>query len=289
MGAITWRTSRRCANAWVGADVSETPFRDNAVVLTGASRGIGRELALQLASQGAWLALSARETEVLEQVAEECRRRGARAVVIPADVGEEAQCAALVSRAAEAFGRIDTLVNNAGISMWARFDELRDLSVVERIMRVNYLGSVYCTWHALPHLKRSRGRIVGVSSLTGKTGVPTRSAYGASKHAMAGFFDALRIELADSGVTVTMAYPDFVATGIRERAFGPDGKPLGKSPVREAEVMSVETCARLILRAAAGRRRELVMSRRGRLGMWLKLLAPGLIDGMARRAIERGK
>ncbi len=267
----------------------EHPFRDNAVVLTGASRGIGREMALQLADQGAWLALSAREAETLEQVAEECRRRGARAVVIPADVGEEAQCAALVSRAVEAFGRIDTLINNAGISMWARFDELRDLSVVERIMRVNYLGSVYCTWHALPHLKRSRGRIVGISSLTGKTGVPTRSAYAASKHAMTGFFDTLRIELADSGVTVTMVYPAFVATEIRERAFGPDGKPLGTSPVREAEVMSVDTCARLILKAAAGRRRELVMTRRGKLGLWLKLLAPGLVDRIARRAIERGR
>lgn len=265
------------------------PFRGNAVILTGASRGIGRELAFQLADQGAWLALAARDEGALEEVAAECRRRGARVVAIPADVGEEAQCAALVARAVEALGRIDTLINNAGISMWARFDELRDLSVVERIMRVNYLGSVYCTWHALPHLKQTRGRIVGVSSLTGKTGVPTRSAYAASKHAMAGFFDTLRIELAGSGVTVTMVYPDFVATEIRERAFGADGKPLGASPVRETEVMSVETCARLILEAAAGRRRELVMSRRGKLGLWLKLLAPGLVDRIARRAIEQGK
>jgi len=269
--------------------VKPPPFRDNAVVLTGASRGIGRELAFQLADQGAWLALAARDEGALEEVAAECRRRGARAVAIPADVGEEAQCAALVARAVEALGRIDTLINNAGISMWARFDELRDLSVVERIMRVNYLGSVYCTWHALPHLRQTRGRIVGVSSLTGKTGVPTRSAYAASKHAMAGFFDTLRIELAGSGVTVTMVYPDFVATEIRERAFGADGKSLGASPVREAEVMSVETCARLILEAAAGRRRESVMSRRGRLGLWLKLLAPGLVDRIARRAIERGR
>jgi len=269
--------------------VRREPFRDNAVVLTGASRGIGREMAFELADQGAWLALAARESGALEEVAAECRQRGGRAVAIPADVAEEAQCAALVARAVEAFGRIDTLINNAGISMWARFDELRDLSVCERIMRVNYLGSVYCTWHALPHLKQARGRIVGVSSLTGKTGVPTRSAYAASKHAMAGFFDSLRIELAGSGVTVTMVYPDFVATEIRERAFGADGRPLGASPVREAEVMTVETCARRILRAAAGRRRELVMTRRGKLGMWLKLLAPALVDRIARRAIEQGR
>ena len=265
------------------------PFQNNAVILTGASRGIGREMAFQLADQGAWLALAAREAGALEEVAAECRRRGARAVAIPADVGEEAQCAALVARAVEEFGRVDTLVNNAGIGMWARFDEVRDLSIFERILRVNYLGSVYCTWHALPHLKRTRGRIVGVSSLTGKTGVPTRSAYAASKHAMTGLFDSLRIELAGTGVTVTMVYPGFVATEIRERAFGADGKPLGTSPVRESEVMTAETCARLILEAAARRRRELVMTRRGKIGMWLKVLAPGLVDRIARRAIEQGR
>ena len=94
---------------------------------------------------------------------------------VPADVTREEDCAALMARAVEAFGRIDGLINNAGIGMWARFDEVRDLSIFERLMQVNYLGSVYCTWHALPHLKLTRGRIVGVSSLTGKTGVPTRS------------------------------------------------------------------------------------------------------------------
>jgi short-subunit dehydrogenase len=243
-------------------------FRDAAVVLTGASRGIGREMARQLAAAGAQLVLAARDGAELSRAAEECR--------------------ALMARAVEAFGRIDGLINNAGIGMWARFDEVRDLSIFERLMQVNYLGSVYCTWHALPHLKRTRGRIVGVSSLTGKTGVPTRSGYAASKHAMAGFFDSLRIELAGTGVTVTMVYPGFVATEIRERAFGGDGKPLGTSPVREGEVMRVETCARLILDAAARRRRELVMTGRGRLGMWLKLVAPDLVDRIARRAIERG-
>jgi NAD(P)-dependent dehydrogenase (short-subunit alcohol dehydrogenase family) len=263
-------------------------FRDAVVVLTGASRGIGREMACQLAAAGAQLVLAARDGAELARVVEECRALGGRAEAVPADVTREGDCAALMARAVETFGRIDGLINNAGIGMWARFDEVEDLSIFERLMQVNYLGSVYCTWHALPHLKRTRGRIVGVSSLTGKTGVPTRSGYAASKHAMAGFFDSLRIELAGSGVTVTMVYPGFVATGIRERALGGDGRPLGTSPVREAEVMRVETCARLILDAAARRRRELVMTGRGRVGMWLKLVAPGLVDRIARRAIERG-
>jgi NAD(P)-dependent dehydrogenase (short-subunit alcohol dehydrogenase family) len=266
-------------------------FRDAVVVLTGASQGIGREMARQLAAAGAHLVLAARDGAELARVAEECRilgGRGGRAEAVPTDVTREADCAALMARAVEVCGRIDGLINNAGIGMWARFEEVQDLSIFERIMQVNYLGSVYCTWHALPHLKQTRGWIVGVSSLTGKTGVPTRSGYAASKHAMAGFFDSLRIELAGTGVTVTMVYPGFVATGIRERAFGGDGRPLGTSPVREGEVMPVETCARLILDAAAHRRRELVMTGRGRLGMWLKLVAPGLVDRIARRAIERG-
>jgi short-subunit dehydrogenase len=187
------------------------------------------------------------------------------------------------------YRRIDALVNNAGITMWANFEEVSDLSIFEQIMRVNYLGSVYCTYYALPHLKQSRGQIIGISSLTGKAGVPTRSGYAASKHAMVGFFDSLRIEVAPYGVSVTMIYPGFVASGVRTRAFGPDGKPLDKSPVREGDVMTVETCARLIIGAMAKRKRELVMTLRGKLGQWLKLIAPGLVDRIASQAIKAGR
>lgn len=266
-------------------------FRDRTLVLTGASSGIGREMALRLADAGAKLALAARSPGPLEAVAEACRARGADVLPVPTDVGVEEQCAALVALAVGRFGGVDALVCNAGISMWSRFDEVEDLAVFERIMRVNYLGAAWCTAHALPHLKRSRGRLVAVSSLTGKTGVPTRTGYAASKHAMTGFFDSLRIELADDGVSVTVAYPGFVATEIRERAFGPDGRPLGagNSPVREREVMTAEECARRILDAAAKRKREIVMTRRAKVGQWLKLVAPGVVDRIARRAIERGK
>lgn len=263
-------------------------YRQKVVILTGASHGIGREMALQLAARGSRLALAARGTAALEELAAECRRRGGEAIAVQTDVAEEAQCAALAARTVEAYGQVDMLINNAGISMWARFEEVTDLSVFERLMRVNYLGSVYCTRHALPHLKTARGRLVAVSSLTGKTGVPTRSGYAASKHAMNGFFDTLRIELAGSGVSVTVACPDFVATGIREHAFGPDGQPLGKSPVQESKVMAADECARQILEGAWARKRELIMSPRGRLGQWLKLLAPELVDRIARKAIDRG-
>ncbi|HEU4562858.1 MAG TPA: SDR family oxidoreductase [Longimicrobium sp.] len=271
--------------------MSGAPFRDNVVVLTGASAGIGHQMALQLAAQGAHLVLAARDAAKLEQTATECRARGAKAIAVPTDVADEAQCKALVERAVAEFGRIDTLVNNAGIGMWARFEEMTDLAPFERIMRVNYLGSVYPTYYALPHLKQTRGRIVAVNSLTGKTGVPTRSGYAASKHAVTGFFDTIRIELEDSGITVTQVFPGFVHTEIRERAFGPDGQPLGEgnSPVQEGQVMTAEECARHIIDAAGKRKRELIMTLRGKIGAKLKLIAPGLVDRIAKKAIEQGK
>lgn len=269
--------------------MTDASFAGTSVLLTGASRGIGREMALQLAAQGASLTLGARASDALDKTTAECRARGASAVSVPADVGVERDCRTLVESAIAAHGRLDTLICNAGITMWALFEEIEDLSILERIMQVNYFGSVYCTHYALRHLKERRGRIVGVASLTGKTGVPTRSGYSASKHAMAGFFDTLRIEINGSGVSVTMAFPDFVATDVRKTAFGPDGMPLGASPVQEGKVMTAEVCARRILAAAASRKREIIMSRRGRIGQWVKLLAPGLIDRVARRAISRGR
>ena len=269
--------------------MSTTTFAENAVVLTGASSGIGYQLALQLAEQGAWLTLAARRREQLEELAEDCRQRGGRAIVVPTDVTREVECQKLIEAAVAEYGRLDTLVVNAGRTMWSLFEDLETLKPFEEVMQVNYFGSVYCTYYALPYLRKTGGRIVGVSSLTGKTGVPTRSGYAASKHAMAGFFDTLRIELADSGVSVTMIYPDFVATETRERAFGSDGKPIGESPVQEGKVMTAEECARQIVEAAARRKREIIQSTRGKLGMWVKLIAPGIIDRIAQRAIDRGR
>jgi short-subunit dehydrogenase len=264
-------------------------MKDKTVVITGASRGIGAELARQLAARGARLALAARNAKALEAVAEECRALGASVISVRADVSVERDCQAIVSGAALAFGGIDALVNNAGATMWARFEEVQDLSIFERLMQVNYLGAVYCTRYALPYLRTSRGCLVGVSSLAGRFGVPTRSGYCASKHAMAGFFDALRIELLGSGVAVVMVYPGFVATGIRENAAGPDGRPIRVSPVKEGEAMRVEDCARRIVRAMERREREVVMTARGRMGLFLRLLAPAFVDRLARRAIERGR
>ena len=176
-------------------------FSDNVVIVTGASEGIGRALALALAPQRPFLVLAARNFERLESLAEECRALGARVLAVATDVTDESQCKALIDTTIETFGWIDTLVVNAGATMWTRLDALEDSEVLRKVMDVNYFGAAYCTRAALPHLKENAGRIVAVASVAGLTGVPERTGYSASKHAMVGFFDSLRIELADSGVT----------------------------------------------------------------------------------------
>jgi short-subunit dehydrogenase len=264
-------------------------MKDKVVVITGASKGIGAELARQLAAKGAKLVLAARDLQDLDAVAEQCRKAGGKAITVRADVGVERDCAAIMSGAALAYGRIDVLVNNAGATMWGRFEDIEDVSILERLMRVNYMGAVYCTKHALPYLRGSRGLLVGIASLTALTGVPTRTGYAASKHAMRGFFDSLRIELDGSGVDVTMIYPGFVATGIRENATGPGGQAQAIDPVDPRKAMSVEECARQSIAAIEARRRELVMTAKGKLGVLLRPLVPGLIDRIARRAIAKVK
>ena len=265
------------------------PANAEVIVVTGASDGIGAEMARQWSARGADIALvlAARSVDKLEAVAAACRERGATVLVQRCDVGVQSECIALVAAAVSAFGRIDTLVNNAGMSAHARFDEVSDLAWYETLMRINHWGSVWCTHAALPELKKARGRIVAVASLAGLIGVPGRTAYSGTKFAMVGFFEALRTELVDTGVSVTIAYPGVVATQTRYRGFGADGQAAGKSGLDERGAMSVETCARLIVEGTAARRRDVVMTARGKLGRWLKLLAPAAIDRMAIAALKR--
>jgi short-subunit dehydrogenase len=264
-------------------------YSGKVIVVTGASAGIGRELCLALAPQRPRLVLAARDEARLHEVAEACRALGAEALVCPTDVSSLDDCRTLVERTTAHFQALDVLVNNAGITMWARFDEVEDISVYEKIMRVNYLGCVYPTHFALPELMRRRGQIVVVASVAGFTGVPTRTGYAASKHALFGFFDSLRIELAGTGVSVTMVAPDFVVSEIHRRAMGADGQPLGNSPMQERRIMSTAACAAMIVRAMEKRKRLVVGSARGKMGRFVRLVAPGLIDRIAARAIREGK
>jgi short-subunit dehydrogenase len=263
------------------------PLSGKVVILTGATEGIGRALALRLAGQRASLVLAARNAERLQELARQCRSSGAEVLAVPTDVSEAAQCAALVDACLGRFGGIDVLLNNAGATMWSRLDELSDVGVLERLMRVNYLGAAWLTCYALPALKASRGRIVAISSLAGLAGVPTRTGYAASKHAMIGFFDSLRIELRPHGVSVTVVAPDFVVSEIHRRACGPDGRALGESPMDESKIMTADECAAIILRATDRRQRLVITSPRGRLLRWLKLVAPGFVDRRAERAVRK--
>src|SRR5690348_5003709 len=171
------------------------PFKEQVVIVTGASSGIGRELSYQLASQGAWLVLAARSLEKLEAVAAECRQRGAKALVVQTDVTDEAQCQRLIARTVETYGRIDVLMNNAGYGRPRRFAALQTLASLKAETELNYYGVVHCTYYALPYLKQSKGRLVGVCSFGGQVGIPGTIGYNSSKHAMRGFLNTLRAEL----------------------------------------------------------------------------------------------
>ncbi|MFP4501938.1 MAG: SDR family oxidoreductase [Candidatus Hydrogenedentota bacterium] len=261
-------------------------FTGTVVVVTGASEGIGRALCLGLAPQGPKLVLAARNAARLDELKSQCEAAGGQALSVPTDVTDEAACRALIERAVQEYGGIDVLVNNAGRTMWTTFEQVTDLSLYDQLMRLNYLGAVYCTYYALPHLKQSLGRIVGISSVAGLTGVPTRTGYSASKHAMFGFFDSLRVELRGTGVSVTMVAPDFVLSEVHRRAFGSDGQALEQSPMQENKIMTAEECSTLIIRAMARRERLLITSRRGKLGRLLRVFAPGLMDKIAAKAIS---
>ena len=254
-------------------------FRDQVVIVTGASSGIGRALALQLAVQGAKVVLAARRVEQLEQVAADCRQVGGEALVVPTDVTKEDQCKRLVEKSVIAFDRLDMLVNNAGLAVIARLEDYSDLHLFQHVMDVNFYGGVYCTYYALPHLITNHGRIVAVSSLGGKAPLPYNSPYIASKFAMHGFFDSIRMELMKYEVSVTIICPYWVVTGFHEAQLDKDGVPKGPSgrAIYSKNMITAERCAQVILRAAYRRQREVLMGP-GQFIAWLKLLAPGLLD-----------
>ncbi|MGB7537424.1 MAG: SDR family oxidoreductase [Anaerolineales bacterium] len=263
-------------------------FQGKSAIITGASSGIGRALALQLAREGASVALAARNADRLQVLAAECRALGGKAEAIPTDVAEEAQCKALVARAGEAFGRIDMLVNNAGMSVVGKLDELPDLRLFHYVMDVNFFGALSCCYYALPHLQAAQGRIVNVSSLGGLLTIPYNTSYCASKFALQGFSDSLRMELKPRGVSVTVISPYWVVTEFHEHYLDKDGKPKGPSgrAVYTGKMMTAEKCARIILEAARRRKREVLMGP-GRLGMLLRWIAPSVVDRITVDSVMR--
>lgn len=260
-------------------------IHNKTILITGASEGIGAALAIKLAP-GNRLVLAARRLEKLQEVAAQVQAAGGRAHCIACDVTEQVQCDHLVNEAAGVFDGLDMVVNNAGVSMHAWFEDITDLGTFERLFRVNVMSMVWITHKALPHLKKSRGLIVGVSSLAGKTGVPARTTYCTSKFAMSGFMEALRIELMGTGVDVCAIFPGVVDTEIRRNGLNSQGQRAGVSGLREKGAMTVEQCVNEIVEAMAERKREWVMTARGRLGLKLKPFVPAVIDKMARDALD---
>jgi short-subunit dehydrogenase len=236
-------------------------FRGQVVIVTGASAGIGKALALQLAVQGATVVLAARRVERLQQLECQCRQLGGDALAVLTDVRDEAQCKVLIDKTITTFGKLDMLINNAGMAASALFDEFPDLYLFKQTVDVNFYGAVYCTYYALPHLKKTQGRIVAISSLGGKAAIPYNTPYCASKYAMHGFYDSLRMELYQHHVSCTVVCPSWVATEFHEAQLNKEGVPRGVRgrAYYTKKTMTSDQCAQIILDVAHKRRREVLM------------------------------
>ena len=251
-------------------------MKNKVVVITGASSGIGHALAIEFASKGARLSLGARRIELLEKLQAELP--GTEILIQKTDVAIENDCHLLMEETIKRFGQIDILINNAGISMRALFEEV-DLKVIRQLMEVNFYGTVYCTKYALPYLLKTKGSLVGVISIAGYVGLPGRTGYSASKFAIRGFLDSLRIENLKKGLHVLVAAPGFTASEVRKVALTTNGSLQGETPRDESKMMSSEECARHIVDAVKKRKRELILTfTEGKLTVFLGKLFPSLLD-----------
>ena len=250
-------------------------MKDKVIIITGASSGIGKALAFECARQGARLVLASRSA--IDDP--ELRKISAAILYVPTDVTKESDCQALIQKAVDKFGRIDVLICNAGISMRALFAEV-DLNVIRQLMDTNFWGTVYCTKYALPYLLQSRGSVVGVSSIAGYKGLPGRSGYSASKFAMQGFLEVLRIENLKKGLHVLIACPGFTASNIRNVALSKNGTAQGETPLDESKLMPAEDVANKIIAAIKQKKHRLILTSQGKMTVLLNKFFPEFMDKM---------
>ncbi|GIW82694.1 MAG: oxidoreductase [Gemmatales bacterium] len=230
-------------------------FNNKVVLITGGSSGIGQATALRLASFGARVAVAARNQDALDATVARIAERGGTGLAIQTDVTIAEQCRNAVAKTVERFGQLDILICSAGLSMRAYFED-SELPAMEQVVRVNFFGTLYATHFALEHVKKQRGSLVSISSLTGKRGIPSYAIYGASKYAIQGLYDALRLELRKDGVHVGVVSPGFVDTPLRTNVLGPDGRPWSNPPPPPFRIWPVEKCVDRIVWLIARRKRQ---------------------------------
>jgi NAD(P)-dependent dehydrogenase (short-subunit alcohol dehydrogenase family) len=234
------------------------PLHGKVALITGASSGIGRATALRLASFGVRVALASRTVPALEEVARQIKAFGVEALAVPTDVTDREQCRRAVETTVAHFGRLDVLLCSAGVSLRGMFADTVP-AALEHIMRVNFFGTLYPTYFAVPHIKRSHGSLIAISSLTGKRGTPSYAIYGASKFAVRGLYDSLRLELAGDGVHVGVVSPGFVDTPLREKVLDPSGQPWLSPPAPPFRIWPLEKCVDRVVRVLVKRKSQALL------------------------------
>ncbi|NCA84104.1 MAG: SDR family oxidoreductase [Clostridia bacterium] len=257
-------------------------FKDQVVVITGASSGIGEALVIEFAGQGARVVAAARNTAKLQQMQTSLHQKGQHMLAVATDVSRETDCQNLIQAAIDKYGKIDVIINNAGISMRALFQDV-DIDVLKQVMDVNFWGTAYCSKYALPHLQASQGSLVAVSSVAGYKGLPGRTGYSASKFAIQGLMEVIRIENLHTNVHVLIACPGFTSSNIRNVALAADGSRQGESPLNENKLMSATTVAHKIARAIYKRKNNIILTAQGKAIVYLNKFVPHFLNKMVFR------
>lgn len=259
-------------------------MENKVVIVTGASSGIGLATAFEFARRGAKVVMAARSIDKLNEYKDAIRQLGGGVLTVKADVSIEADCKNLIEQTVKEFGKIDILINNAGISMRASFENL-DLIVLKRLMDTNFWGTVYCTKYALPYLLKQRGSVVAVSSVAGFSPLPGRTGYSASKYAIHGFMATLRVETCRKGLHVMIVAPGFTASNVRKAALVADGSPQGGTPREESKMMSAENVACHIVNGVADRRRFMILTMQGKMIYFIYRLFPLFVENRIYKAM----
>lgn len=253
-------------------------LENKVAVITGASSGIGRACAFEFSNNGAFVVIAARNTEKLHQVAKKLKDLNRDCLAVTTDVSKEEDCKNLIDKTIEKYGRVDVMLNNAGISMRAMFQDT-ELSVLKKVMDVNFWGTVYCSKFALPYLIKTGGSVIGVISIAGYIGLPGRTGYSASKFAIRGFLETLRVENLKNKLHVLIVAPGFTSSNIRNVALNEKGSIQGNTPRDEQKMMSAEEVAKYMVKGVKRRKRDIILTFvEGKLTVWTSKRFPKLLD-----------